>query len=493
MSIAFTVADPWYEQFLVGCLKNSYLNHADVAGSAGTMLALKPAVAAAISTDQLDEGHIAALTVEPLFLPLLHAAVVPLLWFESLVAKLRVTLTEWQNPEHLPLLAAIAHQAFNTDYVYPRSVRDTEIEQALLSQPVELMTQIELMSLGTYRALVDVPGARSLLRRPFSPPFVKTVIDRTLREPLEERTIQTHIMSLSPVHDEVSKKVQAQYEAFPYPRWIGVQRYVPQHLAQTLIRECPGIEDPGWPDTPRLLVAGCGTGRAPITYARKFPQTEVLGLDLSRASLAYGIRKARELKLSNIEFCQADILSLDGLEQRFEFIDCVGVLHHLDDPIAGWRVLRRLLKQNGIMEIGLYSERARQDVIVAREEIARLALPGTPDGIREFRERVKIDPALAHLRSLVTVVDFYSMGDCRGLLFHVQEHRFSIPEIKRHIDDLRLRFLGFSLGVGPIGVRFRASFPDPTALLDLDCWAEFEQQYPQTFRGMYIFYTAKRT
>lgn len=491
--IAFTVADGWYERFLVGCLRNSDLNHADIAASAGTMLALKPAVATAIGADPLTDRHIAALTAEPLFLPLLHATVVPLLWFEELVVKLRVTLTEWQNPEYLPLLTAIAHQAFNTGYVYPRSARDIEIEQALLSQPAELMTQVELMSLAAYRALVDVPGARSLVRRKFSPSYVGAMIHRTLREPLEERTIQTHILSLSPVDDDVSKKVQGQYEAFPYPRWINVQRSVPQRLAQTVMRDCPGIADPGWPGTPRLLVAGCGTGRTSITYAQKFPQTEVLGLDLSRTSLAYGIRKARELNLPNVEFCQADILSLDGLEERFEFIDCVGVLHHLDDPIAGWQVLHRLLKQNGIMKIGLYSELARQDVVAAREEIAHAGLSGTDDCIREFRERVKTDPALAHLRSLATVADFYSLGDCRDLLFHVQEHRFSIPAIKRHIDELGLRFLGFSLSLGRAGVRFRTSFPTPAAALDLDCWAAFEEQYPQTFRGMYVFYCAKRT
>ena len=37
----------------------------------------------------------------------------------------------------------------------------------------------------------------------------------------------------------------------------------------------------------------------------------MLAIDISRASLAYAGRKARELGLSNIEHAQADILKLD--------------------------------------------------------------------------------------------------------------------------------------------------------------------------------------
>ena len=85
----------------------------------------------------------------------------------------------------------------------------------------------------------------------------------------------------------------------------------------------------------------------------------MLAIDLSRASLAYATAKTRALGLETIAYAQADIMRLGAIEQRFDLIESVGVLHHLADPYAGWRVLLSLLRPGGFMRIGLYSEIAR--------------------------------------------------------------------------------------------------------------------------------------
>jgi 2-polyprenyl-3-methyl-5-hydroxy-6-metoxy-1,4-benzoquinol methylase len=49
--------------------------------------------------------------------------------------------------------------------------------------------------------------------------------------------------------------------------------------------------------------------------------------------------RARPAKLGlDIEYAQADLLKLGGMERRFDLIEAVGVLHHMKDPLAGWRV-----------------------------------------------------------------------------------------------------------------------------------------------------------
>ena len=73
--------------------------------------------------------------------------------------------------------------------------------------------------------------------------------------------------------------------------------------------------------------------------------------------------------------------SVVRLERRFDVIECVGVLHHMEDPVAGWRVLRRLLEPGGYMKIGLYSERARRHIVAARAFLAARGDPPTPAGI----------------------------------------------------------------------------------------------------------------
>ena len=88
-----------------------------------------------------------------------------------------------------------------------------------------------------------------------------------------------------------------------------------------------------------ILIAGCGTGKNSIDAAMLFPHARVLAIDISLASLAYAKRKTREAGLKNIDYGQADILKLGTLGRIFDRIEVGGVLHHLADPEAGWRVL----------------------------------------------------------------------------------------------------------------------------------------------------------
>ena len=73
----------------------------------------------------------------------------------------------------------------------------------------------------------------------------------------------------------------------------------------------------------------------------------MLAVDLSLSSLGYAQRKAREMGLSGIEFAQADLLELGATGRSFDVVECSGVLHHMADPFAGWRMLLSLLRPGG--------------------------------------------------------------------------------------------------------------------------------------------------
>jgi hypothetical protein len=77
------------------------------------------------------------------------------------------------------------------------------------------------------------------------------------------------------------------------------------------------------------------------------------------------------------------------------------------------------------------------------------------------------------------------------MLFHVAEHQLSLPEIARFIAENDVKFVGFVLDPGAVH-RFRARFPDPQALLDLERWHRFETDNPRTFAGMYQFWIRRR-
>ena len=85
------------------------------------------------------------------------------------------------------------------------------------------------------------------------------------------------------------------------------------------------------------------------------------------------------------------------------------------------------------------------------------------------------------------VKDFFSTSECRDLLFHVQEHRLTLPQIAGFLAESGLTFLGFDLGEQE-REKYRARFPDDSAMTDLACWHEFERANPDTFMGMYQFW-----
>ena len=493
--IEFTVEYPWYEQFLIDCLENPELIHDPIANVAASLLWVKPSIQAAVAAEHLSATQIAALEQEPLLLSLLSKTIVRSWQLEQLVTKLRRCLLELLDPNRLTIFAAVAEQAFNSGYIQFQTDQEVALEQRLIAKGVTTLAPIELMALASYRALADLPGADALAGQSHLPAAIERVIQRTLREPLQERDLETQIVALTPIDDAVSLRVQAQYEEHPYPRWINIQNVDDrqQRLVDEIAANALDFEPKHWPESPKVLVPGCGTGYHPLFLARRHPEIDVLAIDLSRTSLAYAIRKQQELGLGHVRFMQADLLELGKVDDRFDYIDCSGVLHHMDSPLAGWRILTELLAPGGVMRIGLYSEAARRTIVAARNTVAALGIASTAAAIREFRQTIMSDPALEELRRLSrTTADFFSMGGIRDLIFHVQEHRFDLPSIKQALQSLNLEFGGFLLADRDKVRKFQRRYPSKAQWLELDCWAEFESEQPDTFYRMYQFYCWKR-
>lgn len=292
---------------------------------------------------------------------------------------------------------------------------------------------------------------------------------------------------LTPIGAGVSAAVRRMYEENPYPRWvkapaqapIGLELALKAIFPQATIDPIPGSE---------ILVAGCGTGQHAIQVAQRYVGSQILAIDLSRASLSYARRKSTELGLSNISFGQADLMELGSVGRTFDSVECAGTLQHLEDPFAGFKVLVGLLKPGGVMKIALYSRTAREELAPAMQ-LAK-GFESTPAGIRAFRRAIMEAPEGDPLRAALAWNDFYSAGMCRDLLMHVQEHQSEVSDVRRMIDENGLRLIGFILPPEVL-LAYRRAYPSDPAALNLDNWAEFEARHPQTFRNMYQFWLQK--
>jgi len=396
--------------------------------------------------------------------------------------------------DDLPFACALARQCFLNEYVFAQDEQEVR-EAAKLRDAVaagSTVSPAQLAVLAAYMPLHTLPDPARLFERKW-PQSLEAVLDQQVREPLREREDRKDVPVLSAIEDPVSRLVREQYEEMPYPCWVkaplmGTPIRIDDHV-RGQFRLAP-FRPLGKTGSIDILVAGCGTGEHPIATARQYANARVLAVDLSLSSLCYARRMTRALGLTNIEYAQADILKLGDIGRTFDVIESVGALHHLADPQAGWRVLLSLLRPGGLMLVGLYSRHARQDVTLARDFIAQRGYGSSADDIRRCRQELLALDDAAPLRSVTRQSDFYATSTCRDLLFHVQEHQFTIPDIKAFLTANGLTFIGF-VADPLVQQYYRGRFPNDVALTDLDCWDAVEADNPQIFRGMYQFWTQK--
>jgi 2-polyprenyl-3-methyl-5-hydroxy-6-metoxy-1,4-benzoquinol methylase len=398
----------------------------------------------------------------------------------------------------LRFCCAIARQCHINEYVYDCTAEECDGAARLRDAISRCMQEAKpppglwVAVLACYSPLSLLPDCKRLADVMAKPPLAG-VFSQQVREPVLEQEYRAALKTLTPIEDEVSKRVGSQYEEHPYPRWVRSPSTDALPFGAFLASEL-GLDTARFArqdDNFEVLIAGCGTGQQSIQTARRFPKSRILAVDLSGASLAYARRKTRELGIANIEYARADILKLESIGRTFDFIQCVGVLHHLDDPAAGWRVLRDVLRPGGVMHIGLYSELARREIAAVQALVVAAGYAATTEGIRRFRRDLQLEERWRPFRFLTAMEDFYDTSGCRDLLFNAKEHCFTLRQIKESLAELDLGFLRFSVDPA-VQKRFSLQYPGELARADLNCWTQFELENPRTFLGMYNFYVHRR-
>ena len=397
--------------------------------------------------------------------------------------------------DSLSFYCALARQCFINEYVFALTDDEADKVERLRSRLIEALASrspvpvLTLVAVAAYFPLHSLPQAHELQRLVW-PDAVAAVLLQQLQEPAEEWQRRARMPRLTPIGGSVSLQVQEQYEENPYPRWVkaplgdkpkSVDVFLHHNFPASRFQaygECSGVD---------ILIAGCGTGQHAIKTAQQFSGARLLAIDLSLTSLCYAKRMTDALGLKNIEYAQADIMELGALGRSFDIIESVGVLHHLADPVAGWRVLLDLLRPGGFMDIGLYSALARRQIVVARRHIAERGYAATAADIRRCRQDLM---TLGGHEELLSFGDFFAMSDCRDLLFHVQEQRYTLPQLKDILQTLGLGLVGFRLEAS-VARQYAERFGSDPTRTDLDHWHQFETEHPRTFAAMYQFWVQK--
>ncbi|MCS5580121.1 MAG: tetratricopeptide repeat protein [Gammaproteobacteria bacterium] len=507
-----TAFDETLLPYLLQALEQPSIRPSDISISIINTLRQHPNVQAAFKvsrTGDLDK-KISNITREfasiPLLLRLMELCPIPAPDIEQLLTQMRhAMLNQWpvenQDSEGLRFFKALAIHCFTNEYVFLECAEETQEIDRLQNKLKALIEGREAIPatwvaiLGAYRPLYIFSWSDQL-KESGSVENIKEILVRQIDEVREEQYLSLKVPRITSINNKVSKLVKEQYEQSPYPRWINAGLYTKPETVGVVLQELEVkliFNEEQFSDSPDILIAGCGTGQHALSTASRFRDCNVLAVDLSLSSLSYAIRKTKELGVSNIKYMQADILELNSLERQFDIIESSGVLHHMDNPLAGWRVLVDLLRPSGLMQIGLYSDMAREPIVEARDFIEKKKYGDSPKDIRGFRAEIMNMPnnSSSNLQKVLSSRGFYSLSECRDLLFHVQEHRFTLLEIEIALKELGLEFIGFELSNAQIMKKFREIYPKENSPTLLPLWHQFELKHPDAFGGMYQFWVQK--
>ena len=253
--------------------------------------------------------------------------------------------------------------------------------------------------------------------------------------------------------DAATPVVSAFYDRFPFPgdplqdgpppgynwRWC--------HLS--VLAAVHGVV-PAWSERPRILDAGCGTGVSTDYLCHLNPGSDVLGIDISEGALTVARerlqRSGAAAQVSALRQEQCSLLNLDD-EGPFDYINSVGVLHHLDQPEAGLRSLAGRLAPDGLLHLFLYADAGRWEIHRTQQALTLLDVGTGSEGLRLGRELFEILPEgnrLARHHRERWAVDCAADANFADMYLHPQETSYNLERLFRFIETAGLHFAGFS-------------------------------------------------
>ncbi|WP_025899950.1 class I SAM-dependent methyltransferase [Sneathiella glossodoripedis] len=251
------------------------------------------------------------------------------------------------------------------------------------------------------------------------------------------------------------KAVKEQYEDYPYPpRDPEDERHrlitgSPSNLPEINHYLYGGKRDFSKPF--RALVAGGGTGDAAIMLAQQLSDAgdggTVTYVDLSKASRAVAEKRAKIRGLENIEFHTASLLDLPDMGLgKFDYIDCCGVLHHLDDPEEGLAALEAVLEQDGGMGLMVYATLGRTGVYHVQDALKLLV--GNEPRKKQVALAKKMVAQLPSTNWLVRnpFVGDHKLGEDAAffdLLLHPRDRSYTVPQFISFVRSANLELVQF--------------------------------------------------
>ena len=104
-----------------------------------------------------------------------------------------------------------------------------------------------------------------------------------------------------------------------------------------------------------ILDLGCHKGEMGEFFSKKISNT-IIGIDISRNSLKYAIKRKNENEIRNVEFVLADATHLPIQKQKIDWVICNHVIDYLDSKQLVLEELSNILKKEGKIYLAVIND-----------------------------------------------------------------------------------------------------------------------------------------
>lgn len=236
--------------------------------------------------------------------------------------------------------------------------------------------------------------------------------------------------------------VGGHYERHPYPHY-PLFAAVPRHDTYALnLQAIWAAFNGAWlePAAGRILLAGCGAF-APYPLRLANPRATIDAVDLAAANIRRAKLHCLVHGLHGVSFSQGDFLDAARLPGPYHFIDAFGVLHHLNEPLAGFRALAERLAPGGVLRVMVYGRYARQEA----ESIRRAARLLKIQEVSTLKRLLRRAPAGSRVRDYLDASwEARTDTGLADLFLHPCVHTYRIDEFLAVVAQAGLKPLRFT-------------------------------------------------
>lgn len=321
-------------------------------------------------------------------------------------------------------------------------------------------------------------------------PELNPIINKNIKS---DKLTQIKFMSELEKINDVTKKVKKMYIDYTYPQYnttMDTNAPIVDNICPTLYLESINhfiYQGKKNFDNYRILFAGCGLGPNILSCSyllRNHENIELVGIDLSSSSLRIAKKRAKLYGFKNIKFIEMSLFDLnEETHGKFDLILSIGVLHHLHSPSEGLNSLKRVLKDDGSMQIMVYGKIGRTSVY-QMQELMKCIHPDEDDNqvkLRNFKN-VYLDAPITNwfkLRDAVCPLIGDHLVSDNGIvdeILHVQDRAYTIPELYDWVKNSDMNIVDFE----PMGrYKYKYTIPhiDYTNINDIEKMAINELFY----------------